>query len=122
MWSRVIMSNATADAAIIRPPRMSECDTAAAAGNTQEGVEDKEEDNDGDDDDASENFGYTPLCLALRENLVCFVCLAVPAGRVEQCPNGHLLCADSVADSCLVKAEGCLLAALPFSASLAPDI
>ena len=99
---------------------MRECDTAAAAGNTQEEVEDV--DNDGGEDDASENFGYTPLCLALRENLVCFVCLAVPAGRVEQCPNGHLLCADSVADSCLVKAEGCRLAVLPFSDSLAPDI
>jgi hypothetical protein len=30
------------------------------------------------------------------------VCLDAPAGRVEQCMNGHLLCAE-VGDSCLAK-------------------
>ena len=34
-------------------------------------------------------------------HLLCSVCLDAPCGRVEQCANGHILCAEAGDDSCL---------------------
>jgi len=36
------------------------------------------------------------------KHLMCFVCLELPLGRVEQCANGHIMCAGGH-DSCLAK-------------------
>jgi len=36
-------------------------------------------------------------------HLTCSVCLEPPVGRIEQCPLGHILCADGAVGCCLVK-------------------
>mmetsp|Transcript_35318 Transcript_35318/g.88308 ORF Transcript_35318/g.88308 Transcript_35318/m.88308 type:complete len:88 (-) Transcript_35318:810-1073(-) len=40
-------------------------------------------------DDAGNDHDRVP------EHLKCVVCLEAPAGRIEQCTNGHLLCAEA---------------------------
>jgi hypothetical protein len=52
---------------------------------------------------------------AVPEHLVCYVCHSLPAGRVEQCANGHLLCAEAGPDSCLAG-----LRAHAFELNIAP--
>ena len=37
------------------------------------------------------------------DHLKCGVCLDAPAGRVEQCGNGHLICADGSDSCCLAR-------------------
>jgi hypothetical protein len=37
------------------------------------------------------------------DHLLCCVCFDAPAGRVESCLNGHILCAEAGEGSCLAK-------------------
>jgi hypothetical protein len=49
---------------------------------------------DDDDDDGDTNDEHF-LCRTLRKTLVCYVCHSIAVGRVEQCANGHFLCAEA---------------------------
>ena len=40
---------------------------------------------------------------AVLDHLKCGVCLDAPDGRVEQCGNGHLICAEGNGSSCLAR-------------------
>jgi len=51
------------------------------------------------DDDADDGGGDS----AGPDHLMCFVCLELPTGRIEQCPNGHIMCAQTAGESCLAK-------------------
>ena len=48
-----------------------------------------------DDNDNNDDVPEHLSCHALRETLVCYVCHSLPVGRVDQCANGHFLCAEA---------------------------
>ena len=51
-----------------------------------------------DNDEATDDNDNAPehlSCLALQKTLVCYVCHSLPAGRIEQCANGHFVCAEA---------------------------